>query len=550
MSEASQATTQTVKAEKEAAVDSISGIKKVSAPMRSVTEFFACSSYRSGQREVMLEIEDAFKTYNYLVLEAPTGAGKSQIAFPFALKYNDSYILTVMKVLQDQYARDFGDGVFVMKGKGEYICLKANQIKPLPAEVTTCAKGWCERQPKRKGKKVEKCEGCPYRMARMEAAMAPVTAYNYDAFYYQGLGGMPKRQFMLIDEAHNLEGKTSNFVSFTISNRRKKELKIPDFHKTKQYEEWLKAYYEKMSSRLDEIDPYISFDSALFAESVNIVDMLRRIDVYFMYKEKYGVEYVSQFTDHKLWQTVTFRPLFVNAFTGRIFWNRSEKFLMMSATILDKKLFCESVGLDPAEVKFIQKDSTFPVENRPLYLNFVGSMSYKNINDTLPKIVDALEKLLQYYRDDKGIVQTHSEKIASYIKANCHDPRLTFNKDYRKVEDTLRAHRMKPGSFIVASGLREGLDLHGDLSRVQVLCKVPYANLGDKWVKERMARNPDWYGYNAVLSFVQSIGRSVRSETDVAKTYVLDSNFTKLYNMYRRMFPKYVTEAFIWKKKK
>jgi hypothetical protein len=39
----------------------------------------------------------------------------------------------------------------------------------------------------------------------------------------------------------------------------------------------------------------------------------------------------------------------------------------LSATILDSKTFCRSLGLAYDEVKFIQVDSDFPLQNRPIY---------------------------------------------------------------------------------------------------------------------------------------------------------------------------------------
>ncbi len=39
---------------------------------------------------------------------------------------------------------------------------------------------------------------------------------------------------------------------------------------------------------------------------------------------------------------------------------------MMSATILSKDMFCQSIGLPTEQVKFIQVGSDFPVQNRPI----------------------------------------------------------------------------------------------------------------------------------------------------------------------------------------
>lgn len=189
-------------------------------------------------------------------------------------------------------------------------------------------------------------------------------------------------------------------------------------------------------------------------------------------------------------------------------------------------------------------DSYFPVRNRPIIRRYVGSMAFKEINDSLPKAVRALRAILDKFPDKRGIVQTHSERIANYIQQNLgYEPRLTFRRDYKTVDDMLVAHAAKEGSFIVASGLREGLDLTGDLSRVQVIMKVPYPDLGDKRTKRRKDLDASWYGVQTALSFVQMIGRSVRSSSDKALTYILDSSFEMFYRMNRRFIPRYIREA-------
>jgi Rad3-related DNA helicase len=58
-----------------------------------------------------------------------------------------------------------------------------------------------------------------------------------------------------------------------------------------------------------------------------------------------------------------------------------------------------------------------------------------------------------------------------------------------------------------------------------------------------MQRDRGWYDWNTALRLVQTYGRSVRSETDSAVTYVLDSNFTSFVRAHRELFPTYFLEA-------
>ena len=72
-----------------------------------------------------------------------------------------------------------------------------------------------------------------------------------------------------------------------------------------------------------------------------------------------------------------------------------------------------------------------------------------------------------------------------------------------------------------------GLDLKDDLCRFQIIIKVPYPYLGDRWINEKRRINGQWYIWQTALRLVQGYGKSIRSKADYAVTYVLDSGFEK-----------------------
>jgi len=61
-----------------------------------------------------------------------------------------------------------------------------------------------------------------------------------------------------------------------------------------------------------------------------------------------------------------------------------------------------------------------------------------------------------------------------------------------------------------------------------------------------MKRDPQWYQWQTALKLVQGTGRSVRSKTDKAHTYILDSDFAKFIQQNSRSIPKYWLDAIIW----
>jgi hypothetical protein len=91
--------------------------------------------------------------------------------------------------------------------------------------------------------------------------------------------------------------------------------------------------------------------------------------------------------------------------------------------------------------------------------------------------------------------------------------------------------------------LAEGIDLKGDASRFQIICKVPYPYLGDKLVQKRMRKWSWWYPLQTAKTVIQALGRSIRSSDDFAVSYILDSDWNRFYGQNQEMFPDTFKEA-------
>ena len=508
----------------------------------SATDYFAFDEYRKYQKKIIDKIEEAFNHgYRYVILDAPVGSGKSVIGYSFARQSGSAHILTIQKLLQDQYKRDFSYA-FVMKGRGSYRCLRSGG-------VFSCADGLCKR------KRMKPCMDCPYSIARRSAEASPITIHNFDSFYWTNLmgHGYTKRNLLIIDECHNIPGKYADFISFSVSST--PQYTIPEYDNIQDYTDLLRSIKDDTLAELNMLDSLRDAMDGLSTENVKRESEVRRLlvklDRYLLNLEKKGgTDYIFDYKkEGRYGGKVTFKPLYVSEFVRDSLLRYGDNVLMMSATILSSKIFCDEIGISPDEVYYLKVPSTFPTENHPIWAMNVGSMNRHNIRKTLPKMVKAIENILDEHPNDKGIIQTHSEKIANYIKMNLRNPRLLFNKDYSNPYEMLNVHKDKPGSIIVASGLREGLDLYGDLSTIQIFCKVPYPNLGDKWVKRRADLNPIWYLYMTTLMFVQAIGRSIRSVDDEVDTYMLDSDFGYYFKRSRQFIPDYIQESIIWSRK-
>ena len=52
--------------------------------------------------------------------------------------------------------------------------------------------------------------------------------------------------------------------------------------------------------------------------------------------------------------------------------------------------------------------------------------------------------------------------------------------------------------------------------------KIPYAHLGNEYVRKKKDLVDGWYEYDACEKIRQGIGRGIRHENDWCKTYIVD----------------------------
>ena len=246
---------------------------------------------------------------------------------------------------------------------------------------------------------------------------------------------------------------------------------------------------------------------------------------------------------------IELKPLDISPYCRRVF-EKCSKVLIMSATILNSKAFCRSVGLIPDnEVKFIQVKSDFPIENRPIYPLNIAYLNFNNLqlSEVKSNISKAIDNIMTIHRKDKGIIHTTSYEQLNFIKENIPQDnarRLLVTDPEIQRDEVIQEHinSVKP-TVLISPSLHTGLDLKGELSRFQIITKVPYPNKGDRWINAKRHVDEDWYYWQTALKLAQAYGRSIRSKEDWAKTYILDSAFGYFLNKNRNVLPKWFIQA-------
>jgi ATP-dependent DNA helicase DinG len=246
---------------------------------------------------------------------------------------------------------------------------------------------------------------------------------------------------------------------------------------------------------------------------------------------------------------VELKPLDVSVFCKGVF-EKCSKTLIMSATILDHKVFCKNVGLNPELVKFIQISSDFPLEHRSIIPLNVAYLNYDNLQSDEVKLALAktVDNLMTLHKNDKGIIHTTSYEQLNFIKENLSQTNarrlLVTDPEIQRDEVIFEHTRSSAKSTVLISpSLHTGLDLKDGLSRFQIITKVPYPNKSDRWTNAKRNIDAGWYYWQTALKLMQAYGRSVRSKDDWARTYILDSAFGYFVKKNKDILPSWFIEA-------
>ena len=550
----------------------------MSHPLTAAINFFPQGfTPREEQVEAIRQIDELFGAgKKIVVLEAPTGSGKSFVMQTFARQADAAgqrtFMLTAQKILQDQYERDFPEPeVVTLKGRNAYDCThdRAQNLK--------VNEGICVAE----GKSIlHECvlnnvaikdvvfnfsavptdTICPYWKQVLKAVRNNITMFNFSSFLFQmRINRFKPRDLAVLDEAHNIEATLLSFVDFTIWEADLQHLGM-FFPKKLQNSEEVAAWIagEDIVGRIDkEVENISSLLPTITAKTqlqIRIAqkESLERLKVKLetfedlRKKTEWIVEMGEKMRYKVMTKQITCRPIYARAFAQDLLFSKASRILCTSATILDVQTWARNLGLDMKQIGFVKIGSSFPKENRLIVRSYQGSMAFAQKDSTLPKMVKWIKNVcLPKHEGQRGIIHAHSFSLAKAIVDGVGSDRLLLHSEGMDKLELLRTHASRSDSVIVAPAMHEGIDLKDDLSRFQVIAKVPYPSTMDKVIGIRMERDAGWYVWITALKLVQCYGRSVRSKDDWATTYVVDSAFEAFIRKNARIIPDWFLEAVV-----
>jgi Rad3-related DNA helicase len=526
----------------------------------AIIDNFPFEKPRKGQLEIISQIKNAIDDgFKFIVLEAGTGTGKSVIAATLSKIYEPAYILTMTKQLQSQYANEFSYPL--VKGRGNFSCKSAGL-------EASCDTGVCQTTPKSQKFSCEfgvtkkeanetffafndsgefpyffkSLDKCNYWEQKANAVNSEITLMNYDYALLElnYVKHFAKRNFMVLDEAHNIENKLMKQMEVSLLNRRlEKDIKKtipPQMLNYEDPEEWIilieilyNAYKDINTKNLPK-----NMADRILSTGFRLRELLSNLE-----------------DDAENWVVdpssggVSFKPLKINTYAKDMLFKHAEICLLMSATVLDHRLFSRWLGIDYSEAYSIKVKSTFPASRRPVYIKPVGNMSQRSIKYTAPKTIPILKKIIEHHKREKGLIHTHNYKCQKYILRNLDNPRLMGHTPINREMKLMRFEKTSEPMILVSPSMSEGVDLPYEKCQFQVIYKIPFPYLGDKQINSRRKQDPKWYAYKTIMTLIQAYGRGMRAEDDFCATYILDGNVNMLFNnpLYRALLPRSFKEA-------
>ena len=473
-----------------------------------------------------------------VALDAPTGSGKTVVAEAVRRRLQSRALyVCIDRGLQDQFASDFTFAA-LLKGRRNYPTLNRPEVfgvepfltcEDCDLDVGVCS--YCDEP-----------DICPYRAAKRRALGADLACVNTAYFLREAnsAGGLSSWPLVVADEADRLEGALMLSVEVEFNRRRLTLWGLE--HPRNDIAMWLQgvlplalADAQYRASLLPSDDVQVRRDARRAKEFLARVSLL--VEEY----QRGG--WVC--CDVK-GGGVAFRPVMVNTVGPSALWAHSARWLLMSATLLGTARLLRALGW-AERFAVVQMPSTFPVARRPLYVWPVADNVKAKQAESLPKLVGAIEQILQRHPQERILIHTVSFRLLEELREHLVSSRLHFYESMRALPRTLAAYLSQLDGVLVAPALERGLDLPDGACRVIVVSKVPYPDLGDAQVAARMALpgGREWYLDQALRALVQMTGRGMRHAEDRCVSYLLDAQVRRLLRQHGDRLPRWWREAIV-----
>lgn len=544
--------------------------------------------YQAEAIDFILKSENKF-----VFLEAPTGSGKSLIAMVAGLANGGVTYSVHTKILQQQITDDFPEAKSLF-GRSNYKCLNGTDRGMVDANCGDCVNeyrfpcvgcpdpdrrcGECAT-PRKNSCQYKSTNQCEYEAQKKLVLKSKLRIINYDYLLAETnyVGNFSNSDFNIIDEADNLENTLVGFVSLEFSAyalsrlgliKEAESLQMSSVDKEFLASQW-KTFGESASNiakrMMNDLDHQIKrMEDSNWDEKKKLI---RQRDQFTHLMEKIGL-FLDNFDDTWLldmqWdETVDptghaerklnkliWRPLWMTeGIANQFLWRHAKKWVLMSASFLPVHIEAKRLGIPADEYDYKCMPSTFPIERRQIYIEPIANITAKDFKVEVPKLISGIRTILDEHPNVKGLIHGVSYKLSNEIVRGLNSPRILVHGSKDR-QDVLKTFKESPKPLVLVSpSMERGVSLEMDLCRFIIVAKAPFLYLGDKIVSARVYGSgnlgQEWYAATMLCTVLQMTGRGMRSADDFCETYILDSNFRRVYFQRQLFLPQWWKDAVV-----
>jgi len=487
-------------------------------------------TYRPYQKEVIERAIRAFREEGYrnIIIEAPTGFGKSLVNYEIAKRLGVStWYTTPQVVLLEQLRNDPLISIPVLKGRDKYMCA----VRGTTADVAPCVSI--------KGYKCPFEDECDYIRDREAVLNSKISGISFAMLIRtRKLEQWGKRDLLIVDEADDIESWGEEFGTLVF--------RTPlSFSSMKDIVRWALKKYERVKAEIKYYEDMDYLTPQEIKRLRELWDLRDKLEFFLEDAERRPYNWAFRKRGDRLYLKI----IDVGYVLDKFVWSRGDLRIISSATIIDASQFAKYTGLR-GRTLWLRVPHPFPKENRPIvYIPTVKMTKENRSSKSYDEIVSKIEEIAKRHEFEKGIIHAHSYEIAKEI-AKRLQPKGWFvitHTEKDRIKKFNRFLRAPKNTIFVSVGFARGIDLKYDLARWQVISKIPWPDQSDLrvqelWIKRRAWK---WARYQTIKTLVQTCGRIVRARDDYGVTYILDTSFEYLIR-YKKEFPDWFLEAVIF----
>ena len=506
-------------------------------------------SWRPGQFEAIQRIQNTDK--NVVILEAPTGSGKTAIGLALGSRYRKVRALTFTRSLQNQYA-DYPETA-ALYGMNAYPC----PLFGMGVNADTCA------FPENMLKCNHAAEGlCSYVTEREKTRMSARQALSYQ-YYFNA--SWPKKSsgkvdYLYCDEAHSLPQLIMSHMALVFEPHTLAKLglePIPTLPPAQIVSikitlRWLERIMEQIKQQMEDMGDR-SDNMGFIRRKKSLKNLISSIWVTYRAMDEHKNSFYIVVDENGV---LKISPLTPAPFFFHLFNVPDTKLILASATTGNHGEFAALLGLSRGYTSHIVPP-VYPPSSQPVYTyGDAPKMGYKSGPGAVKKQISIIRNIIdEFPNDSHALIHFVSKKTArdyANILSHYYGNRIWMPSDKHTTEQKAKAWAMQkkknPGTICLAWSFHTGVDAP-DVD-INITQKVPFLAL-DEVNSQILKRNPRMYSWLAGIAMEQSSGRirrgdpghyEVHGEAKRKHVAIIDNNYHMVKKYFSDHFKKCITK--------